>query len=223
MAELVRKTFYFMRHAETFESKKKVVSGGRTDSVLTPRGVVHSRMQHAIYELLEPKPRTIITSGQLRTIFTGIDVAGEGIGTMGLIPDSRLNERDLGDADGRASYETWAAMKASGNIGNAETEQALAARVIGALNEDLQQCDVPPLVVGHSGAMRRIFEAMGVPAGKTIPEAQIFECIPEGGHGWKVNALSVENGNLKREDISQRVQVRSRSVNSADDFMGRSI
>lgn len=181
--------FFITRHAETTDNARGIASGRGSNPALTDEGVKQGRLLKKVYDLLteelgkRPYPVVITTLHRTRAtakLMTGRD---------DFIVEPGMDERDLGKNDGRKTEEQ---LKESGPSWVEETRDAHGLRVVSGLNRQLDASadDATPMFVAHTGSIRRIFEAMGLPEKMEIPSAAMYECINIGGR-WKVMELFV--------------------------------
>lgn len=174
---LHRKIFYMMRHGQTTDNAARLISGGGRDPDLTDLGKQQTQQAAAIFAALSPAPSRIIITTLKRTHETALIVAGHDK----FHKDGRLNERYLGELDGRISEEEQKRLHVLPGEESAE-EQSL--RVLSALNHHLFECEAPLFVV-HGGTIRRVLEAARLQDRIEVRNAVIYAFRPS-GDGWDI-------------------------------------
>lgn len=169
---LIQKPFYIMRHGQTTDNAAGLISGAGSDPDLTDLGRAQAEAAYAIYQHLDPMPLTVIASGLRRTHET----ARLATQRVDFIIDPDLNERHLGELDGKISE---AEQKARQPLPGEESSADHRTRVLTALNRHLQQDEVP-LFICHGGTVRRALELAEVEVPEKIGNAEIYRLHPEG-------------------------------------------
>lgn len=174
---LPHKVFYVMRHGETHDNAAGLISGGGRDPDLTDLGRAQAALAAKTFRTLSPMPTRIVASSLKRTYQTAALVASH-------IPyeiDERLNERHLGELDGRISeLEQRKRITLPGE----ESVAAQMARVIESLNTHLARDEVS-LFVAHGGTLRRILEAADLKGKVEAHNAVIYGFAPDGDGAQK--------------------------------------
>ena len=172
---LTRKPFYVMRHAQSTDNAQGLISGAGSDPHLSELGRVQAAEARQVYLKLGTLPETIIVSGLIRTHQTAHLLLGH----SDFIIDPNLNERHLGDLDGKISESQQQAMK---TLPGEESSAAHRARVLTALNHHLQLATLP-LFVCHGGTVRRVMELAGIEHPQRIGNAELFYLYADAA-GW---------------------------------------
>ncbi len=195
------KSFYMIRHGESVDNERGVVSGASSDPELTAKGRQQAMAAREVFRLLDPKPGKIFVSGYEdgTTYKRTKDTAEILTGHTDFVVEHGIRERDFGAIDGKMPDDEYRKLKVLPE--GTEHPDAHGQRVVGALNRRLAEEDAPPLFVGHGGTMRRVLEAMGMDKRVEVDNAQICQMVPVNGR-WKIFELSAEKGKLKRTDIT---------------------
>lgn len=181
---LICKPFVCLRHGETPLNRDRLI-GGRTDVPLTEEGEQQAR--NAAPLLARYTWSCIAVSDKLRARQTAA-LALPGAPKL-IVPD--LRERDWGDLELRpyAEQPPYETTPPGG-----EPWDDFCARVIGALNQLLQQYDTP-LVIAHSGVFRVLnLLATGSPYGPRIGNALPMWILPDRSpDNWAIVPLAQRN------------------------------
>lgn len=164
-----------MRHGQSEDNASSLISGAGSDPDLTGLGREQALLARDFYLTLDPVPTRIVVSGLKRTHQTAHIVTGH----TDFIIEAGLNERHLGELDGKI---TEAEQKARKVLPGEETGEAHRARVIAAINAHLS-CDEVPLFVCHGGTIRRILEITRIQETTGVANAKIYKLVPE-ETGW---------------------------------------
>lgn len=170
---IINKIFYAMRHGETTDNALGLISGAGSDPHLTERGRDQARAASLIFSQLSVPPSRIVTSALRRTHQTAELV----IGHTDFIIDPDLNERHLGQHDGKISEVEQNTL---GKLPGEESNADHARRVIGAVNAHLER-DELTLFICHGGTIRRILEAVCLKDKIHVGNAEIYRFIPRLG------------------------------------------
>lgn len=167
------KTFYIMRHGQSSDNASGLISGAGSDPHLTLKGYKQAEIASFTFARLNPKPVRIISSGLVRAHVTAQVVTG----SIEIIQDPDLNERHLGELDGKISEAEQKLMK---TLPGEETALQHGARVIDAINRHLQS-DELTLFVCHGGSVRRVLEGLNLSKGVNVGNAEIYglKCYTE--------------------------------------------
>lgn len=170
---LAPKTFYIMRHGQSFDNASGLISGAGSDPHLTLKGYKQAEIASLTFAKLNPRPVRIISSGLVRAHVTAQVVTG----AVEIIQDPDLNERHLGELDGKISEAEQKIMKI---LPGEETSLQHATRVIDAINRHLRS-DELTLFVCHGGTIRRVLEGLKFPKDTDVGNAEIYglKCYTE--------------------------------------------
>ena len=177
---LTRKPFYIMRHGQSADNAANVISGGGRDPDLTELGREQAIAARDHFLKLSPAPTRIIVSTLKRTHQTAELVVGH----RDFIIEAGLNERHLGDLDGKISE---AEQKLMQPLPGEESSAAQFFRVIEAINRHLSE-DTVPLFVCHGGTVRRVMEAIDVVSSPSVGNAELFACMAMGTF-WDIRKI----------------------------------
>ncbi len=196
----IRKRFWQCRHAQTYDNLDGLISGGLRDPDILPEISDEDLVAREVFKLLEEdlSEIDIVVTNLKRTTQTADRIT---LNRGGYIVEPDLRERELGELDGKI---TEAQQKEySQGLPGEESKAAHSLRVVSGTNKVLGSKD-NVLFITHNGSTNRVMDELGC-SGIKIPNAQIFECLPVGEAGWKVFALSVEQGKLKRSDVTPEI------------------
>ena len=165
--------FYVMRHGETTDNLAGMISGGGSDPFLTLKGNKQAEIAALSFSYLHPVPEKIVSSSLLRARATAAYISRD------IEIDADLNERHLGDNDGKISEEEQKIRKI---LGGEETASAHTNRVARALNQHLEDRK-PALFICHGGTIRRIFEILNIVNAPSVANARLYRLSPH-SDGW---------------------------------------
>lgn len=177
---LHQKTFYIIRHGESMDNAAGVISGGGRDPDLTDKGREQALKASKHFGALSPKPAKIIVSELRRTHQTAALVTSD----MPFIIDARLNERYLGELDGKISPEQ---QKEMGTLPGEESSSDHFTRVIEAVNHHISGDEIPVFVC-HGGTLRRVLEAVLENPPQHIANTAFYHIFHD-GNGWQAKLL----------------------------------
>jgi broad specificity phosphatase PhoE len=169
---LILKPFYVMRHGQSRDNARGLISGAGSDPDLTELGRTQSMMACAAYMTLDPAPTRIIVSSLKRTHQTAELVVGH----TDFVVDAGLNERHLGELDGKI---TEAEQKKRKTLPGEEANLDHGNRAILTVNRYLDGSDLP-FFICHGGTIRRILEGTGLTDAVTVGNAEIYMIMPDG-------------------------------------------
>jgi broad specificity phosphatase PhoE len=170
------KPFYLMRHAHSADNARQIISGSGSDPDLTDIGRAQAELARHVFAALSPQPGRIIVSTLKRTHQTAQIVVGH----SDFIIDSDLNERYLGELDGKITEDRQKEMKI---LPGEELQDAHRERVIRAINRHLEGDDIP-FFICHAGTIRRILEVTGLREAR-VANAKIYRFAPVDS-GWAI-------------------------------------
>lgn len=177
----VRKSFYVLRHGQSTDNLAGLISGGGSDPDLTEEGIAQAKKAALLLKALEIKPDRIITSCLKRAKDTArfLNAHAE------FLEDADLNERHLGELDGKISEAEQKILKI---LPGEEAGESHAARVIASVRKHIEAHEIP-LFVCHGGTIRRILEALDLKGQVEVENARIYK-FEFSGSCWKVSSLS---------------------------------
>ena len=135
------------RHGKTADNEAGLISG-RSDSELTKEGIQQVLQAREVFKHLEAKTDKIIVTERKRTHKSAELLVSH----TDFIIESDLNERDLGELDGKI---TEAEQKVMGALPGEESKKDHATRVIKGINAHLEFGKTPLFVI-HAGTIRRV-------------------------------------------------------------------
>ena len=192
MKSLTKCNFYIMRHGQTTDNQAGIISG-RSDPELTENGVQQSLQVREILRNLELKPDKIIVSARKRTHMSAEILVDH----TDFIIEPELNERDLGELDGKITEDE---QKAIGTLPGEESKDDHALRVINGINVH-QEIGKTALFVVHAGTIRRVLESMGFKERVNVHNSQLYHFVPE-KDGWRIYEYSLCDGQLRKLNIT---------------------
>lgn len=183
-----RKSFYFMRHAQTEANAHHYVAGGQLDLPLTIEGRWQVRDARKLIKRLEPPVELIVTSTMRRAIETGTGIAPANIPRETV---HQLREQDFGEWDKKPVdhlleyiYSNPLAMPIEGG----ESRLHFINRTLAGINTALKHADKlgkEPLIVAHAGTFIALATLMGLPTHPYPENADILR-FEWGGAGWRM-------------------------------------
>jgi 2,3-bisphosphoglycerate-dependent phosphoglycerate mutase len=150
----------FVRHGATEPNLRGVRCGGDVDPALTPLGREQSRRAALRVQALNSAVRSIVTSELARTLQTAT-IISELLGGVPITIEPMLNERRLGEWNGRDIAETEPLLARGMQPPGGESEATFVSRVSEALNRLSPQLSMEPLIVGSSGVARVLNTLVG--------------------------------------------------------------
>ena len=179
--QILPKAFYMIRHGQSADNALGLISGSGSDPDLTELGRKQARQAAEIFQSLNPPPVRIVASSLKRTHQTAEHI----IGHTDYIRDADLNERHLGDLDGKISEVEQKKMK---TLPGEETSAEHLKRVVSSLNKHLAEKELS-LFVCHGGTVRRVLESLGLKNIVNVANARIYKFEPT-EFGWTVSEIS---------------------------------
>ncbi len=156
-----------MRHGQSADNAAGMISGAGSNPHLTLKGYKQAEMASLVFSGLDPKPDLIVSSGLTRAHVTALVVTG----LIEIEQDPDLNERHLGELDGKITEISQKEMKI---LPGEESSADHAGRVLAAINRHFQSGEVP-LFVCHGGTIRRVMEALQPQKKHEIENARIYK------------------------------------------------
>jgi probable phosphoglycerate mutase len=177
----------FLRHGETDYNRLGLRCGGEVDIPLSNAGYTQAEYAARHIERNGGALQWIVASSMLRVKQTTAIVAARLDMTFEI--DARLNERRLGDWNGRKISETEAQLKSGVTPPGGESNAEFSARVLDWLTESRQRFAEPGLIVASKGIGRVLCELL---IGRNIPlgncDLLLFEGSPGGNRVAIVSA-----------------------------------
>ena len=154
---------YLLRHGEVPANAAGLRCGGENDEALNAAGTAQIQALAARWRDGTPRWRPgLILCGSLQRTQQSAAIVAAALGAPPLRLCPRLNERRLGDWNGRPLAATEAALRAGETPPGGESENAFALRIAAALDEDvLPYLDCMPLLVTSKGVARQLFALAG--------------------------------------------------------------
>lgn len=171
--ELLRQTFYFLRHGETEWNRIGLVQG-QVNMPLNGNGLRQARI--AGHLLAGAGIGTICTSPLERARLTA-EIIAAGIHAPIRVIDN-LRECDFGAREGHPKGAWYDAWRAGVTPGGAEGFSAFMERALDGLNQALA-CPGPVLIVAHGGIYWAIERFAGIARRERIPNGvPLFHAPP---------------------------------------------
>ncbi len=171
------RSFYLIRHGQSVHNEQGLISGGGSDPDLTELGRAQGARARDSYAGLADKPTRVIVSGLKRAHQTALILTDGGE----VFVDADLNERHLGDHDGKISE---AEQKSMAGLPNEETSRMHAERVLRAVRRHLERESLP-LFVCHAGTIRRVMEELGLQGRLEVENARLYHVVCR-GREWDI-------------------------------------
>ena len=166
-----------MRHGQSHDNARGLISGAGSDPDLTSFGEDQARLAAALFKALDPIPSHIVVSSLKRTHQTASLVTGH----ANFIIDADINERHLGEHDGLITELRQKELK---TLPGEESSIAHSIRVILAVNRHLESLPLP-LFICHGGTIRRLLEETDLTSAVTVGNAEIYKLAPNGSK-WTI-------------------------------------
>lgn len=189
MKSFPRKSFYLVRHGESFANLFDYPSG-RMDTRLTRAGWAQARNAAQIVARLDDQPTTLVASALVRARETAKLIHAQMPGDVrcALKIDRHLGEQYYGGYQGvpkdriraRYGHEIWWAQPLDG-----ESLPQFTHRTMGAMAKWLNRYEMP-MFVAHGG----LYTAFGYMFNRHIrgiPNASVFRFDPVGRAGWHLH------------------------------------
>jgi 2,3-bisphosphoglycerate-dependent phosphoglycerate mutase len=150
--------FLFLRHGETDYNVQGIRCGGEIDVSLNQMGLRQAEIIAAVLAREKFPVSWIVASELLRVQQTARIVAG----CLGLQieTDAELNERRLGEWNGRLISETESALRAGDTPPGGESAAAFRARILAWFNTWQARLIEPGLIVASKGVGRVLSEVL---------------------------------------------------------------
>jgi broad specificity phosphatase PhoE len=191
-------SFILIRHAETL-SNSKARWHGESDEPISPHGREEAAAAALRLRSTGEPPSLIVCSGLLRARQTAA-IFAQAVGSVDVVADSSLGERDMGDWKGLAPSEVedkWPGRLAAWEAGlvegppNGETDTAVTLRALDVLAKFTASGRGPILVVTHGGIIRSLRKAAQLP---NVP-------VPHLGGCWTYLHGSAANWSIGNEVV----------------------
>ena len=174
--------FAFMRHGATAHNLQGLRCGGDLDVPLTDVGC------RTVFEMacaMQERSMgwgVILCGTLLRTRQSALIISGV-LRDLPIIGVPALNERHLGQWNGRPIKDTEALLASNQTPPGGEPEDAFVARVSQALSEIMRHRFQPPLVVSSKGVGRVLNSLLGGSGRLTVSNGElvVFTPQPDGG------------------------------------------
>lgn len=192
MRSFPRKSFYLVRHGESFANRFEYPSG-RMDTRLTRLGWTQARNAAETVSRLEEKPSVVVASALVRAretaklIHTSMN--------CDLKIDRHLGEQFYGCYQGvskqrirdQHGHEIWWMKPIDG-----ESMSVFSHRVMGAMGKWLNRYDLP-MFVAHGGLYTAFGNAFDRHI-RGIPNASVFRFEPVAKNGWDLHLIENKGG-----------------------------
>lgn len=179
-----------LRHGETPANRAGLRCGGENDESLTPRG--REQILALAARLKDTRPAwrpALILCGTLRRLQESAALLASALGHPPIMAAPGLNERLLGQWNGRPIEESEAALRAGATPPGGESEAAFADRLAQALRDTLlPRLDEAPLLVTSKGVARVLFLLLGGRDRLQLGNAELVEIRVKPGEGSTVAA-----------------------------------
>ena len=156
-----------MRHGQSADNAAGMISGAGSNPHLTLKGYKQAEIASLVFSRLDPKPTLIISSGLVRAHVTAHVVTGN----IEIMQDPDLNERHLGELDGKITEHRQKEIK---TLPGEETPAQHSARVLTAITRHRKPGQIP-LFVCHGGTIRRVMDALQPQDIPEIENARIYK------------------------------------------------
>jgi probable phosphoglycerate mutase len=167
-------TFYFVRHGVTDLNFKGLRCGGDMDIPLTDLGCDQAYLLGKQIEMLELGIRGIVASDLIRTRQTALIMSGV-LGGIPIATDGLLNERHLGEWNGKPIAENEQLLKQGVTPPGGESEDQFTARITKALEHLRARFSEKILVVSSRGVGRIINTVMGGEGRLAVANGEVVE------------------------------------------------
>lgn len=151
---------YFVRHGITEQNMKGLRCGGDVDIPLTDIGCDQAYLLAKHIKLMDVEIGVIVSSSLIRARQTALIISGV-LGGIPVETESLLNERRLGEWNGRPIADTEALLAQNVTPPGGESEVEFAGRIEGALESLRPHLDQCPLVVSSRGVGRIFNNLLG--------------------------------------------------------------
>jgi len=183
-------TLHFVRHGVTDLNFRGLRCGGDVDVPLTGMGCDQAFLLGKQIARMELDIGRIITSSLIRTRQTALLVSGV-LGALPIEFDPLLNERSLGEWNGRPIAETEQALREGVTPPGGESEEIFSARVLQALENLRHRLDERLLIVSSRGVGRVLNTLLGGDGRLAVSNGEVIEFSaqmgPQGGYTLQVN------------------------------------
>lgn len=183
--------FFLVRHGETTANRARVRSGGECDARLTARGRRQAAEVGRVLAAGERRPGLVVAGCLGRTRATASIVNEVLGGGLEVRFEAGLNERLLGDWNGRGVAETEAALVAGETPPGGESNAVFRARVLEAFAGVVPLGRRWPVVVSSRGIARILAEQAGWREVPVIPTAGLMRATLGEGEGVVIERLEM--------------------------------
>ncbi|MGI9311706.1 MAG: histidine phosphatase family protein [bacterium] len=167
--------FFFLRHGETTANSEGVCSGGECDVQLTAHGREQADVAAQALSFANPPPGLIVCGDLGRTRETAAIIQAR----LGVEVQSRakLNERLLGDWNGRKSTEVYPLLAAGKSPPGGESGDDFRARVLAAFSDLAPLYARWPTIVSSRGIARVLMEHGRCTSAGSLPNGVILRVV----------------------------------------------
>lgn len=183
-------TFHFVRHGVTDLNFKGLRCGGDMDIPLKDLGCDQAYLLGKQIEQMGLGIERIVASDLIRTRQTALIMSGV-LGGLPIETDPMLNERHLGEWNGRPIAENEGMLKQGVTPPGGESEQQFTDRIGKALLRLLPQLERRTLVVSSRGVGRILNTVLGGEGRLAVANGEVveFSGVPSAGGGYKLKVL----------------------------------
>lgn len=167
-------SFAFIRHGATDLNLRDLRCGGDLDVPLTEAGCDMSFDMARWMQRREMRFGTILSGTLLRTRQTALIISGV-LGALPIVTLPELNERQLGDWNGRPIAETEDLLSNNVVPPGGESEAEFVKRVHLVLSQIYHYRDEQPLVVSSKGVGRALYNLMGGKGRLSVENCELLE------------------------------------------------
>lgn len=182
-------TLYFVRHGITEQNLKGLRCGGDVDVPLTDIGCDQAYLLAKQIKLMDLEIGVIVSSSLIRAWQTALIISGV-LGGIAVETESLLNERRLGEWNGRPIAETEELLSQNVTPPGGESEAEFTERITGALERLRPRLDRRPLVVSSKGVGRIVNTALGGQGRLAVANGEVVQFAvtrePTGGFALRV-------------------------------------
>lgn len=180
-------TFYFVRHGVTDLNFKGLRCGGDMDIPLKDLGCDQAYLLGKQIEQLGLGIERIVASDLIRTRQTALIMSGV-LGGIPMDTDPLLNERHLGEWNGKPIAGNEGLLKQGVTPPGGESEEQFTERITRALEKLRALFDRKILVVSSRGVGRIINTVLGGEGRLAVANGEVveFSGVPDSGGGYKL-------------------------------------
>jgi probable phosphoglycerate mutase len=175
-------TLYFVRHGITEPNFRGFRCGGDSDLPMMDIGCDQAYLLAKQIDKMNLRIGVIVAGSLIRTRQTASIISGV-LGTVPIEVEPLLNERKLGQWNGRPIAETEDMLKRGVTPPGGESEEQFQARVALALERLLPYLDRRPLLVSSKGVGRILHGILGGTERMAVANGEIVEFAVAPGAG----------------------------------------